>query len=436
MKTVAHKTLGCKVNLYDTQSALSLFKEKGYTIVDFDEKADVYLINTCTVTNGGDKKSRQVIKRTSRENPNSILAVMGCYSQLNSEKVSKIEGVDVILGTNHRDEIVDLVEKAARSKEQYMKITNIMKEKKFEDLDHTFIENKTRGFVKIQDGCNNFCTFCIIPWARGQIRSRNHEDIISDIKNMTSTGIKEIILTGIHTGGYGEDLENYSLNDLLKEIEQIDNLQRYRISSIEINQLTNEVLETLEDSKKFAHHLHIPIQSGSDSILEKMRRNYNMKMFKLKIAQIRNIFPDIMISTDLIVGFPGEDEIKFKETCDNIKDINFGMMHVFPYSEREGTPAARMDNKIDNNIRKEYTRSMIELNDQLLMGYSKKFIGKKLNVLVEKNENDTYYGYTENYLYVKIENEIFLKKNEIYPVEISDYNNGHLIGKIISSVTD
>lgn len=384
MKTVAHKTLGCKVNLYDTQSALSLFKEKGYTIVDFDEKADVYLINTCTVTNGGDKKSRQVIKRTSRENPNSILAVMGCYSQLNSEKVSKIEGVDVILGTNHRDEIVDLVEKAARSKEQYMKITNIMKEKKFEDLDHTFIENKTRGFVKIQDGCNNFCTFCIIPWARGQIRSRNYEDIISDIKNMTSTGIKEIILTGIHTGGYGEDLENYSLNDLLKEIEQIDNLQRYRISSIEINQLTNEVLETLEDSKKFAHHLHIPIQSGSDSILEKMRRNYNMKMFKLKIAQIRNIFPDIMISTDLIVGFPGEDEIKFKETCDNIKDINFGMMHVFPYSEREGTPAARMDNKIDNNIRKEYTRSMIELNDQLLMGYSKKFIGKKLNVLVEK----------------------------------------------------
>ncbi len=418
MLRVAIKTLGCKVNTYESDAIWEIFKEAGYTKVSPDEVADVYVINTCSVTNTGDKKSRQVIRRMIRLNPDAVVVAMGCYAQLKPGEVSQIEGVDIVLGTQGRSEVMTHVNKFLKERQPIVEVSNIMKQKEFESLDVVSFESQTRAFIKIQEGCNEFCTYCIIPWARGLMRSQAPEKIIGQITTLVENGIKEVVLTGIHTAGYGEDLEDYNFARLLKEIDQINGLERIRISSIETSQITEEVIDVLRNSTKIVNHLHVPIQAGSDWVLGKMRRNYNVDEFIKKCDEIKQVFPDIALTTDIIVGFPGETEEMFVESMNTLKRVGFSELHVFPYSMRAGTPAARMEDQVQEPIKKERVHRLIELNNQLAKDYAQKFEGEIVEVLVERaNENGVLIGHTPNYLKVEFEGEVSLV-NEIVNVEI------------------
>lgn len=304
MPTVAFHTLGCKVNHYETEAVWNLFKQAGYRRVDFNDEADVYVINTCTVTNTGDKKSRQVIRRAVRRNPDAVIAVMGCYAQTSPAEVMSIPGVDIVIGTQDRDKILEYVERYQAERKPINAVRNIMKTRTFEELDVPAFTDRTRAFLKIQDGCNNFCTFCIIPWARGLLRSRKPESVLAQARQLVEQGYKEIVLTGIHTAGYGEDLEDYSFAQLLADLIQIDGLKRLRISSIEASQVTDEVIAVIQSSEKLCRHLHIPLQSGDDEILKRMRRKYTTAEYRAKIERIREALPGVAITTDVIVASP------------------------------------------------------------------------------------------------------------------------------------
>lgn len=419
MLKVAIKTLGCKVNTYESDAIWELFKDAGYQKVKPDEVADVYVINTCSVTNTGDKKSRQTIRRMIRLNPDAVVVAMGCYAQLKPGEVSQIEGVDIVLGTQGRSEVLTHVNKFLEERKPIVEVSNIMKQKEFESLDVVSFESQTRAFVKIQEGCNNFCTFCIIPWARGLMRSQKPEKIIKQIRSLVDKGIKEIVLTGIHTAGYGEDLEEYDFARLLSEIDQIEGLERIRISSIETSQITDEVIEVLRKSTKIVNHLHIPIQAGSDTILKKMRRNYTTSEFIQKCNEIKQVFPDIALTTDIIVGFPGETEELFNESIKTLRKIGFSELHVFPYSVRAGTPAARMENQVPEPIKKERVHRLIELNCEMASNYAKKFENDIVEVLVERvAKNGMLIGHTPNYLKVEFAGDISLL-NQIVNVELT-----------------
>lgn len=432
MKRVAFKTLGCKVNTYETEAVYNMLKSHGYTKVDFKEEADVYIINTCSVTNTGDRKSRQAIRKSIRINPDAIIVVMGCYAQLKSQEIMDIDGVDIVLGTQGREKLLDYIDEFEKTRKPVVKVNNIMKQKEFEDIDVVAYDSRTRAFVKIQEGCNNFCTFCIIPWARGLVRSQKPEKITSQVEKFVEDGIKEIVLTGIHTGGYGEDLDNYTFANLLKELDNIEGLERIRISSIEASQINDKVIEVLKNSHKIVDHLHIPIQAGSDYVLKKMRRKYNLGEFKTKIQEIRSIFPSISITTDIIVGFPGETDEMFESTINVLKEIEFSELHIFPYSKRTGTPAARMENQIDDKVKKNRVHRLLELNDYLAKTYAQKFENDILPVLVEQNHHDdNFVGFTNNYIKVEIPWSEKIKKNNIYNVQLikADYplSKGQLI---------
>ena len=347
---VGFYNLGCKVNAYETEFLINEFKKKGYEIVDFNDKADIYIINTCSVTNASDQKSRKVI-RSACKNKDAIIVVMGCYSQMKSEVVKDIEGVSIVLGNKDKSKVVELVEAYIKDKENFQDIYDLTNTE-FEDMFLDNFENHTRAFVKIQDGCNNFCSFCIIPYARGNVRSKKKEFVLDEVKALVKNGYKEVVLTGIHTGHYGQDLKEYNFSDLLKELEEIEGLERIRISSIEIVELDDEFLEVLKNSKKIVDHIHIPLQSGCDKTLKEMNRRYDMKFYIDRINKIRKIRPNMAITTDVIVGFPGETEEDFNITKENIKKIEFVELHVFPYSKREGTKAASMPNQVDGNIKK------------------------------------------------------------------------------------
>ncbi len=418
MLRVAIKTLGCKVNTYESDAIWEIFKEAGYQKVSPEEVADVYVINTCSVTNTGDKKSRQVIRRMIRLNPEAVVVAMGCYAQLKPGEVSQIEGVDIVLGTQGRSEVMMHVNKFLEERKPIVEVSNIMKQKEFESLDVVSFESQTRAFIKIQEGCNNFCTYCIIPWARGLMRSQNPEKIINQITTLVENGIKEIVLTGIHTAGYGEDLEDYNFARLLRELDQIDGLERIRISSIETSQITDEVIEVLRKSTKIVNHLHVPIQAGSDWVLEKMRRNYTTAEFIAKCIEIKQVFPDIALTTDIIVGFPGETDELFAKSIETLKEVGFSELHVFPYSMRAGTPAARMEDQVPEPIKKERVHKLIELNAELGRNYANKFAGDIVEVLVERvGKNDMLVGHTPNYLKVEFAGDASLV-NEIVNVEL------------------
>jgi len=409
MKTVAFYTLGCKVNTYETEAVAQMFVDEGYRRIEFkeDEQADVYVINTCTVTNTGDKKSRQIIRRAIRKNPEAIIAVMGCYAQMAPKEVQQIDGVDIVLGTQGREHFMDYVKQYQAEREPIVAVTNILKQRNFEKIDVIdFVEN-TRAFLKIQEGCNNFCTFCIIPYARGKMRSRPHEEIMTQARKLVAGGYKEIVLTGIHTAGYGEDLTDYNFADLLRDLStQVDGLQRLRISSIEASQITDEVIEVLSESKIVVDHLHVPIQSGSDTILKRMRRKYLTDHYAQTIAKLRGVFPNLAVTTDLIVGFPGETDEEFTQTYDFIKEVGFSELHVFPYSIRTGTPAARMSDQVPDLIKSARVAQMIALSDQMAKVYASKFEGTNVGVLVEEvDKEDARYviGHTTNYLKVRFE---------------------------------
>ncbi|WP_302378498.1 tRNA (N(6)-L-threonylcarbamoyladenosine(37)-C(2))-methylthiotransferase MtaB [Coprobacillus cateniformis] len=432
MKTVAFLTLGCKVNTYESEAMLKLFHQAGYEAVDFKDKADVYVINTCTVTNTGDSKSRQMIRKAIRQNEKAIVCVVGCYSQVASEEVVSIEGVGVVLGTQFRNQIVDFVNEYKTTQKPVIKVADVMKLSRFEDLDIDEFTRNTRAFLKIQDGCNNFCTYCIIPYARGQIRSRTPESVLKQAQSLVDHGFVEIVLTGIHTAGYGQDFENYSFYDLLVDLTtKIKGLKRLRISSIEMSQITQEIIDLIAMSPIIVDHLHIPIQSGCDATLKRMNRHYTTAEFSDKLRDLKEKLPSLSVTTDVIVGFPGETEEEFQQTYQWIGKMHFNQLHVFPYSIRKGTPAARMKDQIDGHVKHDRVKSLMDLSQRLQSEFASYQIGKTLEVLIEERHGDRMVGHASNYLKVHVDlpdSSI----GHIYRVKILSQNGTELIGCVES----
>ncbi len=419
-------TLGCKVNTYESNSISDTLLANGYEKALDDRQADIVIINTCTVTNTANNKSLKMIRHAIRNNRDAIIIVTGCSAQVYHKQIMEIDGVSIIIGTVGKSQILKYIEEYKKNKEQIIDVKNntniLFEEMKLNNFD------KTRAFVKIQDGCNNFCSYCIIPFTRGSVRSRNKDEIINEIKTLINYGHHEIVLTGIHTGNYGEEFDNYDFASLLSDLVKIQGLDRLRISSIEVTELNDRVLSILEKEKVLVSHLHIPLQAGTDKILKAMNRKYDTKYFKEKIDKIRTIRPDISISTDVIVGFPGETEEDFIESMDFINSMKFSKIHVFPYSKREGTKAATFDNQIDEKVKKDRARLLIKLSKKLEIEYMDKFMGKEVSFIPEVFDNGFVYGHTGNYLYVKANGTSDdLKKNKI--VEIIDIDYPYVIGK-------
>ena len=422
MKAAIH-TLGCKVNIYESEYITNILKENGYQIVDFDSKADIYIINTCTVTNTSDKKSEKMIKRARKQNKDAIIIAMGCHAQIKGDNID----ADIIIGNKDKSKIISLIEEYQENKNKIKRIYNL-DNVSFEDMYISSFNSHTRAFVKIQDGCDAFCSYCIIPYARGPIRSKDPKTVIKEITSLVENGYKEIILTGIHTGKYGKDI-NYTFEQLLKDIIKIKNLYRIRISSIEINELTDPILDLIKDNKVIAKHLHIPLQSGSDKILKLMDRKYDLKFYKDRIEKIRKMIKDISITTDLIVGFPNENEKDMEDTLKFLKEIKFTKIHTFPYSKREGTKAASMENQIDETIKRKRVKTVLELSDQLEQDFYQSKLNETEEVIIEQTKDGKSYGYTSNYIKVEIDSP--LKPNEVISVKINKVNNKKVTGKII-----
>ena len=387
-------TLGCKVNTYESQVIHDMLINNNYIE---DEDADIFIINTCTVTNTSDNKSLKVVRRCIRNNPNAIIIVMGCMVQANPDLLNGL-GVSIVIGNKYKSEIPELIEQYRKTKTPIVKVENI-RHTTFEEMKLNNFD-RTRAFVKIEDGCNNFCSFCIIPYARGNVRSRDVNSVIDEVKLLVSEGHKEVVLTGIHTGHYGFDIDT-SFSELLEALVKIKGLERLRISSIEITELTDDFMKVLNDSKVIVDHLHIPLQSGSNEILKLMNRKYDKEYFINKIEKIRSIRPEISITTDVIVGFPGETEELFEETIDTIKKVNFSKLHVFPFSLRKGTKAETLPNHIDEKTKKERCRRLIDLSEELEKEYFNKFVGKEVVFIPEVYKNGYLIGHTGNYLLVK-----------------------------------
>ncbi len=353
-------------------------------MVPFEEKADVYVINTCTVTNTGDKKSRQIIRRAIRTNADATVVVTGCYAQIAPDEIAAIQGVDLVVGNDRKTKIVELVEQVQREQHPYQSVGNILKTREFEEMDVPFFEERSRANLKIQDGCNNFCTFCIIPYARGLIRSRKPESILAQARKLAKAGYREIVLTGIHTGGYGADLQGYRLAHLLQDLEQIDELYRVRISSIEASEIDDHLIEVLGTSRKVCKHLHIPLQAGHNQVLRKMNRHYTVEQYADKLAKLRRALPDVAITSDVIVGFPGETDAYFDATEAFIREQQFSQLHVFPYSPRKGTPAARFPDQVSEAVKEERVHRLLALSESLTLEYARQHQGKAVEVVVEE----------------------------------------------------
>lgn len=423
-------TLGCKVNQYESEAVEEIFEARGYK--KKEENADIYVINTCTVTNMSDRKSRQMISRARRDNPEAVIAVMGCYSQVKPEEVSQIEGVDIVLGSRNKEEVVDLCEDVLQNKGAIDKVLSLSETKTIEDLEISNQEAMTRAYMKIQDGCNMYCSYCLIPYARGNISSRDMESIKNEAKRLAENGYKEIVLTGIHVSSYGKDLKNgTSLIDVIEEVANTDGIERIRLSSMEPRHITREFLERMKATKKACDHFHLSLQSGSDDILKAMNRKYDTKIFKEKVDLIREVFPNAGLTTDIIVGFPTETDENHMETKNFVKDIKFAKTHLFKYSKRDGTKAATMKPEVDGNIKKERLKELEEIEQVNKREFLEKQIGKTLSVLFEsKSDMDGYKsGYSTNYLRVNVKDEI--KDNEIRNCLITEIKNDELVGELV-----
>ena len=403
-KTVAFYTLGCKVNQYETNAMEQQFIKNGYKVVDHHNFADIYVVNTCTVTNIAERKSRQMLRRVKDINKDAILVVCGCYAQVAKEELEKIPEIDIILGINEKNNIVEIVEdyiKKQVSKEEI--VSDVSNQNEFLDFGDVTYTEKNRAVVKVQDGCNMFCTYCIIPYARGRIRSRKIENVVSEITKIAKLGIKEVVITGIHVASYGKDFEeNIGLIDLLEAINKIDGIERIRLSSIEPNIIDEEFVKRLSKLEKICPHFHLSLQSGCDETLKRMNRKYTTKKYKEAVDLLRNYFPDVNFTTDVIVGFPGETEEEFNTTYKFLEEIKFYRMHVFKYSKRRGTVAEKMPNQIDGNIKEERSNKLIELSNKNENEYNESYIGKEVNVLFEEYENGYFRGYTTNYMMVNV----------------------------------
>lgn len=430
---VALYTLGCRVNSYESEAMAEQFIKEGYDVVDFSEFADVYVINTCTVTNMGDKKSRQMIGRARRLNPEAIIAVVGCYSQIASVEVASIEGVDVVLGSRNKGEVVYWVNRTREEKKQVIEVNDVLRNKKFEELSINEYQDKTRAFLKIQDGCNKFCTYCLIPFARGAVCSKDPEQILKEVNELSRNGFKEIILSGVHTASYGVDIQGeWNLVRVLEEIDKIEGIERIRIGSIDPTFFTEGVIERICGLKKLCPHFHLSLQSGCDATLRRMNRKYTAAEYKEVCDNLRKYMKDVSITTDIIVGFPGESAGEFEETYKFLSDIKLSKMHIFKYSKRAGTKAADMPFQVDGNLKEERSKALIELNHKNEVEFMEGFIGRTMSVLYEEKvsgSENSYVGYTENYLKV-ITNSSEDISGKIVPTKVISVEAEHMIGEV------
>lgn len=433
MNRVAFMTLGCKTNQYETDALMDIFYKNRYEITSFDDLADLYIINTCTVTHVGDKKSRQMIRRARKSNPDAIIIVMGCYAQISTEEVSAIEEVDIVIGTDARSEILNYIEtyKTGNTPKPYVIVEDIMAVKTFEDMSLQSISTHTRAFIKIQEGCNQYCSYCIIPYARGHVRSRSLESIVNEVALLASKGYREFVLTGIHIGSYGLDLEHISLVDLLVSIHSIDGVERIRLGSIEPRLIDNDFIAKLSDLPKVCDHFHLSLQSGSDSVLKRMNRKYTTEQYAKSVDALRSIYDNPSITTDVIVGFPGETEKEFEETMRFTNEIKFAEMHIFPFSIREGTPAASMDHQIDGSIKKARADELAKVETSHRENYINSHLGLEKSVLIEEKKNGVYIGHTTNYLKVHIHTKQSIQPGSLVNVRLEKDQTSKLIGVIL-----
>ena len=433
-RVVKFITLGCKVNQYETNAMAQKFLEKGYKVIEEyeqnGEKPDICIINTCTVTNMSDRKSRQMLRREKENNKNVIVVAVGCYAQVAKNELNKIPEIDLVLGNNEKVDIVKYVEDYINENENNIEIEDVMQSRLFSDFgDITFTE-KTRAVVKIQDGCDRFCSYCIIPYARGRVRSRKPESIISEITKIAEKDIKEVVITGIHIASYGKDFkEEYKLIDLLEEINKIDGIERIRLGSIEPLLITDEFVERLKKLDKICHHFHLSLQSGCDETLKRMNRRYTTEQFKEIVKRLRNTYSDVNLTTDIIVGFPGETEEEFEKTYRFLDEIKFYKMHIFKYSQRKGTKAAVMPNQIPGDIKELRSRRLIELSNKNEFEINQKYIGKKVEVLFEEEKEGVFKGHTANYILVYCKDEKENLSNKIQEVECIKNLNDHILAK-------
>lgn len=428
-KKVAFTTLGCKVNLYDTEAMAELFLKRGYERVDFDEYADIYLINTCTVTNFGDKKSRQLIRRAKKQNENAIVIAAGCYAQTAVEEVKKISEVDIILGTQNRNAVVDIAESYNKENGVWVAVERLTKD--FEPLEINNLKDRTRAYIKIQEGCNRYCSYCIIPYARGPVRSRKPEDVYEEVKRLAENGFKEVVLTGIHVASYGVDLENMDLIKIIKKIHNIEGIERIRLSSVEPKIITDEFIEEIKNMPKVCDHYHLSLQSGCDRTLERMNRRYTKDEYYEAVCKLRNVFENVAVTTDIIVGFPDETEEDFKESCEFAKKVKLSKIHVFPYSPKKGTKAAEYENQIPNNVKSERSAVMCGISQQLSKDFINGFIGKSMEVLFERCIGDNIYeGHTTNYITIHAKSDKDIS-NSIKKVVIKEYLHDETASAVI-----
>ena len=446
-KTVSFYTLGCKVNQYETNAMEQQFIKNNYEIVENTQKADIYIINTCTVTNMAERKSRQMLRRVKEINPSAVLVVCGCYAQVAKNELEQIPEIDIILGINEKNEIVQIVEnymekmaeKDKRSQEA--EIDDVSKQKEFLDFGDVTYTEKNRAVVKVQDGCNMFCSYCIIPYARGRIRSRKIESVVSEIEKIAKEGIKEVVITGIHVASYGKDFDNENtskkirLIDLLEAINKIDGIDRIRLSSLEPTIVDEEFATRLSKLDKICDHFHLSLQSGCDETLKRMNRKYTTQIYRDAVATLRKYYPEASFTTDVIVGFPGETDEEFAKTYEFLKEIDFYRLHVFKYSPRRGTVAEKMPNQIDGNKKEERSNKLIELSNSTENKHNQSYIGKTVKVLFEEFEDGFFKGHTTNYMMVKVAGEEEQSDkfvNKILDVKIKENNDEtrELIGNL------
>lgn len=430
MKTAAFYTLGCKVNQYETEAVSERFADNGYTIVPFSEKADYYIINTCSVTAMSDRKSRQVIRRAKKSNPDAVIAVMGCYSQTAPDEVLDIDGVNLVLGTKDKASVIRLIETLTPD-DKLNAVTSVKDNHVFEDLTVRRCADRTRAYIKIQDGCSQFCSYCIIPYARGPVRSRKECEILDEVKTLAKAGYKEVILTGIHAASYGCDMEDTSLEQLLNKIDKIDGIVRVRLSSIEPMTLNREFVEKIKDCKKLCPHFHISLQSGCDKTLKSMNRHYTTTQFKEVVDGLREAFPDCAITTDIMTGFAGETDEDFNETLGFVKDIAFAEAHVFQYSQRRGTPAAKRPNQVSPEVKDARSKAIIDVTSKSQEEFLKSHIGRTMEILYETTVKDGYWeGKTANYITVHAKSEENIS-GEFKKTRLEKAENGIIFGKIV-----
>ena len=430
---IASYALGCKVNQYESEAIAELFAEKGYDVVSIEDQADVYIINTCTVTNFGDKKSRQLIRKVKRQNPDAIVAVVGCYAQTAPEEISAVEGVNLVIGTKDKSQVVKMVEDYRKEMGVQNFVTDIMHERVFEPLEIKRLQNRTRAYLKIQDGCSQFCSYCIIPYARGPIRSRVPQDVIAEVKRLAENGFREVVLTGIHVASYGKDRKDITLTEIIQQVHAVEGIERIRFSSIEPNVVTEEFAQAMAALPKVCDHFHLSLQSGCDKTLEQMRRRYDTAQYRRAVALLRKYLPDVALTTDIIVGFPGESEQDYQQSKAFAEEIGFSKIHVFPYSPKKGTPAAERKDQLPNAVKQQRSHDLILASERMTEAFLQAHVGKQKEVLFERMVSpDVYEGHTTNYMKVHAKSTEDLT-NQCKMVHMLEVEGETAFGEIVKS---